>query len=588
MLSRSLGVALAATLILPALLPGQLVTNLQAIPRTGNPPVIFLNGFSLDCGSATFVRDFGIADQVLQANGRVSIWFNNCTVPGNPSIEVIGNAFAKFLASLKYDDGQPVRTVDAVAYSMGGLVLRSYLSGKQEAPYTFTPPASFPIRKALFVATPHFGSAVASLTFGADVQATELSSGSHFLMDLNTWNQNRDDLRGIEAMALAGTGGTGRAVTAGFDDGLVALSSASLHFYMAGRTRVLPLCHSANGIASQLGFCASDAQGIIKIVSATDDNARILVSFLAGTTDWQSIGGTIEQNSFLKNGTGVIVRARTAADQAILPSTITATPTAGGAKRLNMDNSEIGWTDLLNAGGVYFGISAGGQSFTGLVDLPAGGAEAVVVKPGPSIKLVAPAAAVIAPLVVVPRMLIAIYGTNLDQAAVSINGTPLTVLYSSAQQINAVLPAQLDAGLVKLLVQNAAGLQTFNLYVEPVFPAIFVSGQPGGKMAAALNAITGSVVSATNPLRAGDYLEIFLTGLGGTVNKGSLDYATVQPTVTLGGVDCPVTFAGAAPGFMGLDQINCRVPAGLGVQTASPLIVTSGVRSSPVATVAVQ
>jgi hypothetical protein len=129
---------------------------------------------------------------------------------------------------------------------MGGLIVRSYLSGKQETQGLFAPPASLAIGKAIFIATPNFGTPVAALAFGASVQADELSSGSHFLIDLNTWNQNQDDLRGIDAIAMAGTGGTGLAVTPGFDDGLIALGSASLRFFRPGRTRVLPLCHVAS------------------------------------------------------------------------------------------------------------------------------------------------------------------------------------------------------------------------------------------------------------------------------------------------------------------------------------------------------
>ena len=103
--------------------------------------------------------------------------------------------------------------MDVVGYSMGGLIVRSYLSGKQEAQGQFTPPPNILIGKVIFIATPHFGSPVAALAFGGSTQADELSSGSHFLMDLNTWNQNRDDLRGIDAIAIAGTGGTGLATT---------------------------------------------------------------------------------------------------------------------------------------------------------------------------------------------------------------------------------------------------------------------------------------------------------------------------------------------------------------------------------------
>jgi uncharacterized protein (TIGR03437 family) len=89
-------------------------------------------------------------------------------------------------------------------------------------------------------------------------------------------------------------------------------------------------------------------------------------------------------------------------------------------------------------------------------------------------------------------------------------------------------------------------------------------------------------------LHAGDYVELYATGLGATTNRNGLDYANQQPTVTIGGQDCPVTYAGRAPGYVGLDQINCIVPAGLGNNAAAPVIVTSGARGSNLATLAVQ
>jgi uncharacterized protein (TIGR03437 family) len=67
-----------------------------------------------------------------------------------------------------------------------------------------------------------------------------------------------------------------------------------------------------------------------------------------------------------------------------------------------------------------------------------------------------------------------------------------------------------------------------------------------------------------------------------------LDFANQVPGVTIGGADCPVTYAGAAPGFVGLDQINCRVPAGLGANAAAVVVVSSGAPTSNVATIAVE
>ena len=82
------------------------------------------------------------------------------------------------------------------------------------------------------------------------------------------------------------------------------------------------------------------------------------------------------------------------------------------------------------------------------------------------------------------------------------------------------------------------------------------------------------------------YLQLFLTGLGLTTNHDGLDFANQQPTVAISGKDCPVTYAGRAPGYVGLDQINCLIPAGLFGD--APITVTSGSRTSNVATIAVQ
>ena len=92
----------------------QLIPAGQPIPRTANPPVVFLNGYQSDCTSSSFAATFGIADQVLAASGEASVFFDNCTVAGQPSIEKLGAAFGAFLAGLQYTDGSAVTTVDAV------------------------------------------------------------------------------------------------------------------------------------------------------------------------------------------------------------------------------------------------------------------------------------------------------------------------------------------------------------------------------------------------------------------------------------------------------------------------------------------
>ena len=264
----------SAGLLLGALLPfttgAQLIPTGMPVPRTTLPPVVFINGFQTSC-PVKFSDTFGSADQVLQANGQISLFFSTCTLALTSSIEDLAGAFAKFLGDLRYTDGTAVEQVDIVAHSMGGLVLRVYLSGKQNATGMFQPPAETHIRKAVFLATPHFGSGVASL-LGITKQLQELTSGSSFLFDLGVWNQGTDDLRGVDAIAAAGNAGSGGSGNAsGFDDGVVALTSASLAFYLPGRTRVVPFCHiDGGGLITLVGLCPGSAKGIANIDSAAE------------------------------------------------------------------------------------------------------------------------------------------------------------------------------------------------------------------------------------------------------------------------------------------------------------------------------
>ena len=583
----------------------QLIPAGTAVPITTLPPVVFINGYQDSCPS-TFSGTFGIADQVLQSNGEVSLFFSTCSLPATASIEDLAGAFTTFLAGLSYTNGQPVDQVDVVTHSMGGLVLRSYLSGKQNSAGMFQPPAATHVRKAVFLATPHFGTGLASLLgglVGGGQQLDELSSGSPFLFGLGTWNQGTDDLRGVDAVAAAGNAGNGglSGNPAGFDDGVVPLTSASLRFYMPGRTRVIPYCHVDSGGIIDV-VCQSNAKGIADIDSATHNSAQIIVSFLGGTNDWQSVGTAAESNPFLSVDGGVIIAA-----QAADGSPVTIDSVKAGSHQLGINSGYLPYSDLITAGAVTVNLTAGSLNINTSVTLPAGGTEPFTLKPGPQIARAFPAAAASFPLLLAPRMFIAIYGTDLaDQTAVAtgttfplqladaqvlLGGTAIPLYYVSATQIDAVLPVT-ASGFNQLTVQNTAGQHTVNVYVGTAAPAIFTEDASGTGPAAALKASDETLVTADNPLQAGEAVSLYATGLGlttpGTGSFGGLDVAVQQPTVTVAGVNCPVTFAGAAPGYIGLDQINCTIPSGITSTASAPVVITSGSSVSNTATLAIQ
>lgn len=585
--------------LLALVAPGcaQLIPAGTAVPHTTLPPVVFIDGFQLTC-PATFKGTFGIADQVLQSNGEASLFFSVCNSPSSASIEDLGAAFATFLSGLMYTDGKPVDQVDVVAHSMGGLVLRCYLSGKQNAAGIFQPPAATHVRKAVFLATPHFGTGIASL-LGSTRQVNEMDSGATFLFGLDTWNQGTDDLRGVEAVAAAGNAGSGgMGNPSGFDDGVVALTSASLQFYLPGRTRVIPYCHiDGGGIISLFDLCPGSAKGIADIDSATHNSAQIITSFFNGTNDWQSVGTAAENDPFLSVDGGVIIAAQAADGSSLNIDAVTA-----GSHTLGTSSDHLPYSDLIPAGVVPLKVTSGSLNIDESVTLPAGGTEPYTVKPGPLIVRAFPAAAANFPLVLAPRMFIAIYGSDLADktakatgatfpvqladAQVLADGSAIPLYYVSAAQIDAVLPNSVS-GLTSLTVQNGAGKHAVNVYVEAAAPAIFTQDSSGIGPAAARKASDQSLVTADNPLHAGEFVELYATGLGLTAPKKGLDYAVQQPTVTVGGVNCPVTFAGAAPGYIGLDQINCMIPAAVS-SVSAPVVITSGDRISNTATLAVQ
>ena len=103
------------------------------------------------------------------------------------------------------------------------------------------------------------------------------------------------------------------------------------------------------------------------------------------------------------------------------------------------------------------------------------------------------------------------------------------------------------------------------------------------------------LVDPSNPTTAGSFVLIFCTGLGAVTNQpptGSpapsspLAWATT-PTVMIGGALANVQFAGLAPYYVGLYQVNAQVPAGSAIGSAVPVVISVGGVQSNTVTIAV-
>ena len=101
------------------------------------------------------------------------------------------------------------------------------------------------------------------------------------------------------------------------------------------------------------------------------------------------------------------------------------------------------------------------------------------------------------------------------------------------------------------------------MLIAPAVPAIFAADGSGRGPGAVLHALTGQMVNPNNPAVVREYLSIYATGLGATFRSGDVDIALTTPQVLTGNVAAPVSFAGLAPGFVGLNQINVQVPNGV-------------------------
>lgn len=92
------------------------------------------------------------------------------------------------------------------------------------------------------------------------------------------------------------------------------------------------------------------------------------------------------------------------------------------------------------------------------------------------------------------------------------------------------------------------------------------------QIGAVLRANTSQLITPEAPAKSGEVLSLFATGLGSVTSRppdGSpaqanpMSVSLATPQVTMDGQVCEVLFSGLAPGFVGLYQVNFRVPVGM-------------------------
>jgi uncharacterized protein (TIGR03437 family) len=158
--------------------------------------------------------------------------------------------------------------------------------------------------------------------------------------------------------------------------------------------------------------------------------------------------------------------------------------------------------------------------------------------------------------------------TTLGGTSVIVGGIQVPLYFVSPGQINAQIPFQLTAGTSYQVLVSANGALTtpnaIQLTVAAPGIAAFVSGEIIAQH------LDGTLVSETSPAVPGEFIVFYMAGLGQTTNPVATGAASpgtnlatplVMPTLTLGGENVPILFAGLTPGLVGLYQVNFQVPS---------------------------
>jgi uncharacterized protein (TIGR03437 family) len=159
--------------------------------------------------------------------------------------------------------------------------------------------------------------------------------------------------------------------------------------------------------------------------------------------------------------------------------------------------------------------------------------------------------------------------TGLDGVQVWANAQPCPLFYISPTQINFLMPYAVAPGTISIVVtrDGAAGFPA-DIHIHNTSPGLFLWGN---NQPVAVH-LTGELISDVSPALPDEIIVIYAAGLGHTapdISGGQLAAAAFpirlapQLQILLDGIACPpgsILYAGLAPGFAGLYQINLHLP----------------------------
>ncbi len=164
---------------------------------------------------------------------------------------------------------------------------------------------------------------------------------------------------------------------------------------------------------------------------------------------------------------------------------------------------------------------------------------------------------------------------TMGDVQVHVGGLPSPILFASPHQINFQVPAETPVGgFQEIQVARASTgevLASWLFRIDAVSPALLTVDGTGNGQIAAVNQ-DGSTNNGGNPAKGGSYITLFGTGQG-AVQGAPIDGQATPVSPLLGAnpdlkvfinsdfvPQGDIEFSGLAPGFVGVWQINVRVP----------------------------
>jgi len=164
----------------------------------------------------------------------------------------------------------------------------------------------------------------------------------------------------------------------------------------------------------------------------------------------------------------------------------------------------------------------------------------------------------------------------LNGVHVKVNDVDVPLLYASEFQVNLQCPQVAPGTPLKLVVETPNGLSApLSSTAQYATPGIFSLDGSGTGQGAIVIGNTATVAMThvdgipSQPVRAGDYISIYATGLGPIDTNlpsghpaplDSLVRVKAKVDVLINGIATQMQFAGLAPGYIGLYQVNAQIP----------------------------